>query len=284
MKLATFSRGSTDEIGVIVQDRIFPISQALPELPDNMIGLISIWNQVAADVRRIVSLAAPIPLRTVKLKAPIGNPGKILAIGLNYADHISESGLAKPEHQIWFSKLPDTVNGPFDSVVIPRASAQVDYEGEMVIVIGRKGRHISRQDARKYVFGYCVGNDVSVRDWQTRTSQWLLGKSFDTHGPIGPWLTTADEIGDPHRLGLQTSVNGELRQNSNTRHLVFDVWDQIAYLSEVTTLRPGDIIFSGTPGGVGVAMKPPRFLKTGDIVRCEIEELGAIENAFSGET
>jgi ureidoglycolate lyase len=283
MKLATFSQGSTDEIGVVVQDRIFPISRALPELPDNMIGLISIWNQVAADVGRIVSIATPIPLRTVKLKAPIGNPGKILAIGLNYGDHISESGLAKPEHQIWFTKLPDTVNGPFDSVLIPRASAQVDYEGEMVIVIGRKGRNISRQDAREHVFGYCVGNDVSVRDWQTRTSQWVLGKSFDTHGPIGPWLTTADEIGDPHRLRLQTSVNGELRQNSNTRHLVFDVWAQIAYLSEVTTLRPGDIIFSGTPGGVGVAMKPPRFLKTGDIVRCEIEELGAIENAFSGE-
>ncbi len=153
----------------------------------------------------------------------------------------------------------------------------MDYEAELVFVIGKRCRHVSAADAPGVVFGYCAGNDVSVRDWQFRTPQYMLGKSFDTHAPFGPWIVTADEIGDPHTLGIRSFVNGELRQNSNTKHLIFKVWDQIALVSQAMTLEPGDIVFTGTPGGVGVAMTPPSFLKIGDRVRVEIDRIGAIE-------
>jgi len=145
------------------------------------------------------------------------------------------------------------------------------------------GGHISREDAPNHVFGYAVGNDVSVRDWQLKTAQWVVGKSFDTHAPIGPSIVTADEIGDPHRLSIKCWVNGELRQNSNTKHLIFNIWDQLAELSQAMTLKPGDIIFTGTPGGVGMGMKPPNFLRPGDTVRCEIEDIGAIESKVVAE-
>jgi ureidoglycolate lyase len=168
-------------------------------------------------------------------------------------------------------------------VQIPLASSKIDYEVELVVVIGKRGRHISRAAAKDHVFGYCIGNDVSVRDWQRHSPQWVLGKSFDTHAPIGPWITTADEVGDPHRLNIRCLVNGEIRQESNTRELVFNVWDQIEHLSKAMTLEPGDLIFTGTPGGVGGAMKPPRFLVAGDRVRCEIDELGALDNTMVPE-
>ena len=207
----------------------------------------------------------------------------MLAIGLNYADHVRETGRDMPDQQVWFGKLPNAVNGPFDPVQIPRASQRIDYEVELVAVIGRAGRHISAADAPAHVFGYCVGNDVSVRDWQRQTPQWLLGKSFDTHAPYGPWITTADEVGDPHRLGIRCLVNGELRQTSNTRELIFKIWDMIAHVSKAVTLQPGNLIFTGTPSGVGMAREPPHWLKAGDRVRCEIDELGAIENVMGPE-
>ena len=209
-----------------------------------------------------------------------------MAIGLNYKDHIEESksaGVVAPKDQVWFCKMPSSINGPFDDIEYPKVTEKLDYEVEMVAVIGKGGRHISRDDAPGAVFGYCVGNDVSVRDWQLRTPQWVLGKSFDTHAPFGPAITTADEIGDPHRLAVKCYVNGDLRQNSNTKHLLFNVWDQIEELSKVMTLKPGDLIFTGTPGGVGMAMGPDGMLKVGDKVRCEIDELGAIENTVVAE-
>ena len=180
-----------------------------------------------------------------------------MAMGLNYADHIAEAKLGRPEHQTWFSKAATAANGPFDPIQRPKVSAQLDYEAELVAVIGAGGRHIAKGDAPAAVFGFCAGNDVSVRDWQLRTSQWVIGKSFDTHAPFGPWITTADEVGDPHALSIRAMVNGEMRQDSNTRNLVFNVWDQVALLSEAMTLEPGDLIYTGTPGGVGMAMKPP---------------------------
>jgi 2-keto-4-pentenoate hydratase/2-oxohepta-3-ene-1,7-dioic acid hydratase in catechol pathway len=182
-----------------------------------------------------------------------------------------------PERQIWFSKLPNAVNGPFDPIEIPTASSAVDYEAELVFIVGRRCRNVSREDAHAAVFGFCAGNDVSVRDWQFHTSQWILGKSFDTHAPFGPYIVTADDVGDPHTLGIRCFVNGEKRQDSNTGNLVFDVYDQVALLSQVMTLMPGDVVFTGTPGGVGVAARPPNFLKSGDIVRVEIDRVGAIE-------
>jgi len=206
-----------------------------------------------------------------------------MAIGLNYADHIAETGMERPGEQLWFAKMANTVNGPHDPVQVPRASSKLDYEVELVAVIGQGGRHIEVGEAPSRVFGYCVGNDVSVRDWQMRTSQWVLGKSFDGHAPLGPWIVTADELPDPHRLDIRCLVNGELRQSSNTRHLVFNVWDQLAHLSQAMTLHAGDLLFTGTPGGVGAAMQPSAWLRAGDVVRCEIGGIGAIENTVVDE-
>ena len=223
------------------------------------------------------------PLAEVRLHAPIRRPGKIMAIGLNYADHIAESGMETPTHQVWFSKMPTSVNGPYDPIQVPRVSQALDYEAELVAVIGAGGRHIARADAPAAVFGYCCGDDATERAWQHRTPQWVLGKSFDSHAPFGPWITTADEVRDPHALSIRCLVNGEVRQQSNTRHLVFDIWDQIEHLSQAMTLEPGDLIFTGTPGGVGAAMNPRRFLKAGDRVRVASESLGALDNLCEAE-
>ena len=278
MKLATFTAGAAPELGLVQGDRLVSISRAAPQLASGMIDLIARWPTVEREVRAIGEAAAEsLALSEVRLQAPIPRPGKIFAIGLNYADHIAESNMGTPEHQVWFAKAPSSANGPFDALEIP-PGGYVDYEAEMVAVIGAGGRRIGRDDAAKAVFGYCVGNDGTERAWQHRTPQWTLGKSFDTHAPFGPWITTADEVGDPHGLAIRGLVNGEVRQDSNTQHLVFDVWDQIAHLSHAMTLEPGDLIFTGTPGGIGAAMKPPKFLKDGDVVRIEIEGLGAIEN------
>lgn len=278
MKLATFTAGGPPELGLVQGDRIVSISRAAPSLASGMLDLIARWADVEREVRAIGEAAAgSLALSDVRLQAPIPRPGKIFAIGLNYADHIAESGMGTPEHQVWFAKAPSSANGPYDDIeILP--GGYVDYEAEMVAVIGAGGRRIARDHAAAAVFGWCVGNDGTERAWQHRTPQWTLGKSFDTHAPFGPWITTADEIADPHALGIRGLVNGEVRQESNTRHLVFDVWDQIAHLSHAMTLEPGDLIYTGTPGGIGAAMKPPKFLKDGDVVRIEIEGLGAIEN------
>jgi 2-keto-4-pentenoate hydratase/2-oxohepta-3-ene-1,7-dioic acid hydratase in catechol pathway len=241
-----------------------------------MIALIRDWDKLRHAIAP-TNLDSGLPLAEVTLLAPVQRPGKALAIGLNYLDHIAELGYKQPEQQLWFCKASTSIHAPFAPIEVPKVSTQVDYEVELVAVIGKPGRHISREDAPNHVFGYCVGNDVSVRDWQHHTPQWVLGKSFDTHGPIGPWITTADETGEPHRLDIKCTVNGEVRQTSNTRHLAFDVWSQIEHLSKVMTLESGDIIFTGTPGGVGLGRKPPVFLAAGDRVICEIAELGLIE-------
>jgi 2-keto-4-pentenoate hydratase/2-oxohepta-3-ene-1,7-dioic acid hydratase in catechol pathway len=282
MKLATFETGDGGaRVGIVVDDGIIDLARALPALPRDMAGLIEAWSQAEAALR---SLATPhLKLSDVHLLAPVPRPSKIMAIGLNYADHIAESGVPKPERQIWFSKLSNAVNGPYDPIQIPKASQAIDYEAEFVAIVGRRCRHVSKAEAPGAIFGYCAGNDVSVRDWQFHTQQWILGKSFDTHAPFGPWIVTADEIGDPHALGIRCLVNGELRQNSNTRHLVFNVFDQIALLSEAMTLEPGDAIFTGTPGGVGMAAKPPNYLKAGDVVRVEIDRIGALEARMVAE-
>jgi 2-keto-4-pentenoate hydratase/2-oxohepta-3-ene-1,7-dioic acid hydratase in catechol pathway len=267
---------------VVQGERITALSELLPDAPTDMIALIRDWDRLR-DAVAPSSAQAGLPLAEVTLLAPIERPGKVLAIGLNYADHIAETGNKPPEQQLWFSKASTSIHAPFAPIEVPKVSTQVDYEAELVAVIGKAGRHISVEDAPKHVFGYCVGNDVSVRDWQRQTPQWMLGKSFDTHGPIGPWITTADEIGEPHRLDIQCIVNGEVRQTSNTRHLVFNIWAQIEHLSKVMTLEPGDVIFTGTPGGVGLARKPPVFLAAGDKVVCEIAELGRIEAVMINE-
>ena len=281
MKLATFDAGAGPQLGAVVGDRIVPLGAGLP---CEMTALIAAWPKVESQVRAVVAAGADaLPLNKVRLLAPIRRPGKIMAIGLNYADHIAESNLGTPEHQVWFSKAPTAANGPYDPIQVPKVSQALDYEAELVAVIGQGGRHIGRDHAPAAVFGYCCGNDATERAWQHRTPQWVLGKSFDSHAPFGPWITTADEVPDPHVLGIHCLVNGEVRQDSNTRHLVFNVWDQIEHLSHAMTLEPGDLIFTGTPGGIGAAMKPMRFLKDGDRVRVEIDGLGALDNPCANE-
>jgi len=272
MKLALFDDGHGARTGVIVDKEI-----VVTGFDGSMIELIAGWDALKSKVEQATQSGRRIPLSAVRLLAPVQRPGKIFAIGLNYADHIAESKMETPANQVWFTKAVTSVNGPFDPIEIARNSEHVDYEVELVAIIGKRARYIASVDAPRYVFGYCVGNDVTERLWQHRTPQWSLGKSFDTHAPIGPWITTADEIGTPHSLGLRCFVNGEKRQESNTVHLVFNLWDQIEHLSQAMTLEPGDLIFTGTPGGVGAAMNPRQFLRDGDVVRCEIDKLGAIE-------
>jgi ureidoglycolate lyase len=287
MKLVRFlTEGGRAASGILMDDRVIDLAELVPGAPLDMIGVIDDWDRIKGPLAARAQDALGAPLDKARLLAPIERPRKILAIGLNYADHIEESkaaGVKIPTEQVWFCKQPTSVNSPFGDVQKPIVSDQLDYEVELVAVIGKKGRHISPEQAPGHVFGYAVGNDVTVRDWQQRTPQWMLGKSFDTHCPFGPSIVTSDEIANPHELGLRCYVNGELRQNSNTRHLVFNLWQQIAELSHAMTLEPGDLIFTGTPGGVGFAFKPPKRLVVGDSVRCEIDEIGAIENRIIAE-
>jgi 2-keto-4-pentenoate hydratase/2-oxohepta-3-ene-1,7-dioic acid hydratase in catechol pathway len=284
MKLVTYSRGDNPRLGAVKDKGIVDLTGRLAGHPTDMSRLIAEWDALHANVEQLVAQTpTDASISTVHMLAPILRPGKIFAIGLNYADHIEETGQQRPAQQTWFTKSVTAINGPFDSIQIPVASSKVDYEAELVFVIGKRCRHVPKDRAREVIFGYCAGNDVSVRDWQLATSQWTIGKSFDTHAPIGPWLVTADEIGDPHELDVRCLVNGEVRQSSNTRHLVFNVFEQVAQLSQAMTLEPGDIVFTGTPGGVGLAMKPPRWLKAGDIVRVEIARIGAIEAEMKDE-
>jgi 2-keto-4-pentenoate hydratase/2-oxohepta-3-ene-1,7-dioic acid hydratase in catechol pathway len=224
------------------------------------------------------------PLDEVRLLAPT-RPRKFLAIGLNYADHIAESGMQAPEFPIFFNKQATCVVGPGDDVHMPRVSALLDYEGELAIVIGERCRHVTAEQAPDVIAGYTITNDLSVRDWQLRTPTMTMGKSFDTHGPLGPWIVTADELGDPHALGIRTFVNGDQRQDGNTGEMVFNCFEQVAHLSQAFTLEPGDVIATGTPAGVGAVRQPfPKgLLKIGDVVRVEIDGIGALENTVIEE-
>jgi 2-keto-4-pentenoate hydratase/2-oxohepta-3-ene-1,7-dioic acid hydratase in catechol pathway len=223
-------------------------------------------------------------LEDVRLLAPV-QPRKFLAIGLNYADHIAESGLQAPEVPFFFNKQVTCVVGPGEGVHMPRVSSLLDYEGELAIVIGKRCRHVPPEQAHEVIAGYTIANDVSVRDWQLRTPTMTIGKSFDTHGPLGPWVVTADELGDPHNLGIKTFVNGEQRQNGNTREMVFNCFEQVAHLSEAFTLEPCDVIATGTPAGVGAAREPfpEGLLKVGDVVRIEIDGIGELTNTVIDE-
>jgi 2-keto-4-pentenoate hydratase/2-oxohepta-3-ene-1,7-dioic acid hydratase in catechol pathway len=214
------------------------------------------------------------------LLCPIEKPGKYLAIGMNYAKHLEEAdklGVARSKCQVWFNKQTTCLSGPFDAID-PGVTEKLDYEVELGLVIGKPAKHVRVEDACAHIFGYFVANDVSARDWQFHSSTFTMGKSFDTHGPIGPWIVTADEVADPQNLDLSCYVNGELRQSSNTAQMVHRVAEQISYLSTAFTLESGDLIATGTPEGVGVGMEPQRFLQSGDVVRCEIEGIGVIES------
>jgi 2-keto-4-pentenoate hydratase/2-oxohepta-3-ene-1,7-dioic acid hydratase in catechol pathway len=260
---------------------VVDLSVAAPDLPTDVAQLLAAGPE-ALERARVAAAgdAGRIPLAEAQLASPVPRPGKFLAVGLNYADHVAESGVPTPDYPTVFAKATTCVNGPYDAVERPILSDELDYEGELGLVIGRRCRHVSRQAAPDVIGGYVIINDYTIRDVQHRTGQWTLGKSFDTHGVIGPWIVTADEL-DPHALDLRTLVNGEVRQSSNTANLIFDCFAQVEIISGICTLEPGDVIATGTPGGVGKALG--KYLVPGDVVRVEIDGIGAIENRIVQE-
>lgn len=285
MKLATFTHNGTTRLGIAAGDEIVDLSAAAPELPREMKELLAAGDSALAKARAASARSGDrLALADVKLEAPVHNPQKFLGAGLNYADHIAETGMEKPRFPTFFNKQSSCVNAPYDPVWIPRGEKPfTDYEGELAFVIGKRCRRVPKERAHEVIAGYTIVDDVSVRDWQRWAVTMTLGKSWDTHGPMGPWIVTPDEIPDPHNLDLKTWVNKELRQSSNTKHLIFDCFEMVETLSKAFTLLPGDVISTGTPSGVGVAMNPRQFLNPGDIVRIEIAEIGFIEHELIEE-
>lgn len=278
MKLARFRTADGDvRLGRVDDDEIVDLS-----------GVDGVGTSLRALIPELDALRDSIlaadgprhPLAEVALLAPIEDPQKYLGIGMNYAAHAEEArqaGIPIPSSQMWFNKQVSCINDPFGDIERPTVSEQLDYEIELGVVIGKPARNVSVEDAREYIAGYLVTNDVSIRDWLAKLSPtFTLGKSFDTHGPIGPWLTTDDEIDDPLKLQMTLTVNGEVRQRADTSDMIYDIYEQIAYLSQVMTLQPGDILATGTPSGIGAPTQ--NWLVPGDVVRAEIDGLGAIEN------
>jgi acylpyruvate hydrolase len=284
MKLVTFTNGSGERLGALQGENIVDLNQADSRIPADILAFLEAGDSASQLAQAAVNSATQtIPLSSVKLLAPIPRPGKILCIGLNYSDHAAESGQPVPKFPVVFAKYTNTVISHGDEIVLPRVSKEVDYEAELGFVIGKRGRYIPEADALQYVAGYLPINDVSARDYQTRTSQWTMGKTFDTFAPMGPALVTADEVPDPHNLRIRLTIGDDVLQDSNTDKLIFGIPQLVASLSEVMTLEPGDVVSTGTPPGVGFAKKPPRFLKPGDVVSVSIEHLGTLTNPVVGE-
>jgi 2-keto-4-pentenoate hydratase/2-oxohepta-3-ene-1,7-dioic acid hydratase in catechol pathway len=277
MRLVNFQRGNRIEFGVERDGYVHPLAAAGYA---NDLDFFLAGEEAVQAARALLERgdAEAIPLESVRLLAPVLKPGKILCVGLNYRDHAIESQMAIPEVPTIFLKLPNAVTGPDAEIVLPHNSTQPDYEAELAVVIGRGGRNIRAEDWSQHVLGYTILNDVSARDVQLATSQWTLGKSFDTFAPMGPAVVTADEIGDPHSLDIKLSIGGEELQHSNTKHLIFKLPDLIVYLSAIIPLEPGDVISTGTPAGVGLGRKPQRWLKPGEEVVVEIEGIGKLRN------
>ncbi len=283
MKLVTFTHDRSTRIGVVVGKDIVDLSAAAPDLPIEMTALLGLGDAGLEAVRAAAAKATTLALDEVHLEAPILRPPKILAVGLNYADHIAETGMETPKFPMIFNKQSTSAHPPGDPIHLPRVSDKLDYEGELGVVIGKPCRHVPKERAREVIAGFTIINDATVRDWQFRVPTMTMGKSFDTHCPMGPWIVTPDELPDPHCLELKTWVNGELRQHSNTQHLIFDCYTLVEHLSTAFTLEPGDVIPTGTPSGVGIGFNPRKFLAAGDVVRISIEGIGEIENAVIDE-
>lgn len=306
MKLITFTHAGNTRIGAVIEnDQVIDLNYAFQAklqnegkyrykeiaeayIPAKMETFLQGGDESLAYAKEAVAFAKENPASfkyplvyrkdEVKFEAPVTNPGKIVCVGHNYREHILEMKREIPPNPVIFAKFANTLIGPWDDIPYYPISEQLDYEAEFAFVIGKKARNVSEEDALEYVAGYTVANDVTYRDIQRRTLQWLQGKSIDGSLPLGPWLVTKDELQDPSGLEIVLTVNGEERQRSNTANLVFTVQKMVAFLSNLMTLEPGDLVLTGTPGGVGFAMDPQQFLKDGDVVRVEVEKVGAIEN------
>lgn len=283
MRLCVFEATSGSGVGLIIGEEVVDLRKSAPQLSPNPVDILGAGPAGIEAIERAAKTAPRLALKDVKLKCPVGRPGKILGIGLNYHDHAKETGREAPTTQMWFNKQASSIHGPFDPVLMPAVSKALDYEVELVVVIGKRGRHVPKERAHEIIAGYMTGCDYSVRDWQRATQTMIMGKGFDTHAPVGPWITTPDEAGDVSKMSLKCWVNGELRQNGNTGEMIFDVPSQIEHLTKAFALEPGDLLFTGTPAGVGVAHTPPKFVNVGDTVRVEVERLGAIETVIAQE-
>jgi 2-keto-4-pentenoate hydratase/2-oxohepta-3-ene-1,7-dioic acid hydratase in catechol pathway len=287
MKLARYTFEGRTTIGLLHDDRLHEIAGLVPEAPHTIREVLAAGAPLRARIAEALrsrASAPGVPLRAVRLLAPVPDAQKYLAIGMNYHDHAEEAaraGVPVPKHQLWFNKQVSCLTGPFDPIHKPRVSEKMDYEAELGVVIGTRCRYVKAKDAPSVVGGYFVANDVTARDWQFKSPTFTLGKSFDSHGPIGPWVTTADEVSDPHALEMKLWVNGELRQQTSTGGMIYNIWQQIEELSQVMTLEPGDLIATGTCANVGIALG--KFLQPGDVVKVEIEKLGHIENRVEAE-
>jgi acylpyruvate hydrolase len=285
MRLVTFVHENRTRLGALVStergERVLDLARLDPGLPADMLAFLEAGWDALARAGSVIAAARPdegLELGQLTLKAPVPRPGKIICIGKNYLDHATETGSAAPPFPMVFAKFANTVIGHGEPIVVPTAVKQPDYEGELSVVIGRRGREIPEADALSFVAGYLPLNDVSARDWQMRTSQYTLGKTADTFCPMGPALVTADDVPDVQNLALKTVLNGEVVQQGHTSRMIFSVAYLIHDMSQVMTLEPGDIIATGTPSGVGMARRPPRWLHSGDVVRVEIEKVGVLEN------
>jgi 2-keto-4-pentenoate hydratase/2-oxohepta-3-ene-1,7-dioic acid hydratase in catechol pathway len=290
VRLVSFLRDGDDvgafevRTGIVIGDEVVDLTDPAVGLPSDMCDLLEGGDDALARAASAEQSAAwRASLESVTLVSPVPRPRKVLAIGLNYRSHVPELGREVPEHQLWFNKQSTCVIGPGAPILIPRVSECVDYEGELAFVIGRRCRYVDRRQAAGVVAGFTVMNDVSVRDWQWRSPTWTMGKSFDTHGPLGPWVVTADEIPDPQDLRIRTWVNSELRQDGRTDEMVFSCWEMVEHLSTAFTLEPGDVVSTGTPAGVGFTFDPPKWLRDGDVVRIEVERIGTLDNPVATE-
>ena len=283
MRFVTFQRHQYTEPGVLRDDEIASLRGAGFE---NLLQIISGGVEAREKVdlwMQGVPWGDIVKAADVTLRAPLERPPKIICVGLNYRDHAIESKMEIPTVPTIFSKYGTSVIGPGEKIVLPKNSTKPDYEGEFAFIVGKRGRHVPAAAWRDYVFGYTILNDVSARDFQMATSQWMMGKTFDTFAPFGPAIVTADEIGDPHALDISTTVSGEVMQSSNTRNLIFPIPALIEHLSSVFTLEPGDIVSTGTPAGVGFSKTPPRWLRPGDEVVVRVQGLGELRNLVVAE-
>ncbi len=277
MKLLRYVFNDAISIGALTDTGICPAPSKYNH--QNMPAFLSAGKTALDDMQRqIEGETTQIALEQVELLAPIAKPEKFFGVSLNYDDHIAETGRDKPEYPTFFNKQNSCVNNPEGAIHLPAISEKLDYEGELAIVIGQRCRHVNYEQAKQVIAGYTIVNDVSVRDWQMRSHTWTLGKSFDTHGPMGPWIVTADELGDPHQLNIKTWINEDKRQDFSTSNMIFDCYYLVEYLSQVMTLEPGDVISTGTGSGVGVKMKPRGYMKVGETVKIEVEGIGTLIN------
>lgn len=284
MRLISFTESSSTRIGLLQGDHIIDLSQVAPSLPSDMLSFLEAGDGAMLQAAKYTSASGHYSALDVVIEAPLARPPKILAIGLNYRAHAEESNMDIPKHPMVFTKQATSANGPYAPIHSPPETQMLDYEGELGVVIGKRCRRVSKQDANRVIAGFCVLNDVSVREWQFLATppQFTMGKSWDTHNPFGPAIVTPDEV-DPHNLMLRTFVNGDLRQKTSTSDLIFNCYDIIEFLTTAFTLEPGDVIATGTPSGVGISMQPQGTLKLGDVVKVEIDGLGFIENEVIAE-